>query len=79
MFGFGCIFVFLEYEVVAVTGNVKGAGTDANVSITIYGKTGQTPRLQLKDSTSGNRMFERNNSDIFVLKAKSVGPLTKVR
>jgi hypothetical protein len=67
-----------EYEIVTVTGNVKGAGTDANVFITLFGKTGQTPKLQLKNSSSENQ-FERNQSDIFVLKTKCCGPLTKIR
>lgn len=61
-----------------VTGDVKGAGTDANVFITIFGKTGQTAKLQLKNSSSDD-MFERKNSDRFVLKAKCCGPLDKVR
>ena len=67
----------LEYEVVVVTGSVKGAGTDANVSLTIFGKTGQTPKLALKSNS--RNAFERNQSDIFVLKTVCCGPLTKVR
>ena len=66
-----------EYEVVVVTGNVKGAGTDSNISMTLFGKTGQTPKLSLK-SISRNT-FERSQSDIFVLKTVCCGPLTKIR
>lgn len=68
---------YAEYEVVAVTGNMKGAGTDANVFMTLFGKTGQTPKLQLKNNSSD--CFERNQSDIFVLKTTCVGPMSKIR
>jgi len=64
--------------VVTVTGNARGAGTNANVFITIFGKTGQTPKLQLRNSNS-DEVFKRNQSDIFLLKTKCVGPLKKIR
>jgi len=67
-----------EYEVVTVTGDARGAGTNANVFITIFGKTGQTPKLQLR-SSSGNDVFKRSQSDIFLLNTKCVGPLKKIR
>ncbi|KAK2194040.1 hypothetical protein NP493_3g07026 [Ridgeia piscesae] len=66
-----------EYEVVVVTGNMKGAGTDAKVSVIIFGKTGQTPKLRLKSNSKN--CFERNQSDIFNLKTVCVGPMTKIR
>ena len=66
-----------EYEVVIVTGNVKGAGTDAKVSLIIFGKTGQTAKLQLRSNSKNS--FERNQSDIFNLKTTCVGPMTKIR
>ena len=60
-----------------ITGDKKGAGTDANVSITIFGKSGQTDKLPLKSKSKN--VFERNQSDIFTIKAKCVGPMTKIR
>ena len=60
-----------------ITGDKKGAGTDANVSITIFGKSGQTDKLPLKSKSKN--VFERNQSDIFTMKAKCVGPMTKIR
>lgn len=68
---------FAEYEVVAVTGNEKGAGTDANVFITIFGKSGTTPKLPLKSNRSN--VFERSQSDIFKLKTNCVGAMKKIR
>lgn len=38
---------FIVYEVVTVTGDVKGAGTDANVFVTLYGEYGVTPKVLL--------------------------------
>ncbi|XP_064633987.1 lipoxygenase homology domain-containing protein 1-like isoform X3 [Lineus longissimus] len=66
-----------EYEIIVVTGDVIGSGTNANVFLTIHGKSGVTPKMHLKDTSK--RMFERNQSDIFVMKANCVGPMTKVR
>lgn len=73
----GVIFSFTEYEITVITGDKIGAGTDANVYITIYGKNGQTAKLPLKSKTKN--VFERNTSDIFTEKANCVGPLTKIR
>lgn len=40
--------VFLSvYEVVTITGDVNGAGTDANIFITFFGDYGITPKLHL--------------------------------
>lgn len=66
-----------EYEVTVVTGDKIGAGTDANVFITIYGKSGQTAKLPLKGK--GTNHFKRNTSDVSLVKANCVGPMTKVR
>ena len=41
------LFVCVVYEVSVITGDVKGAGTDAHVFITMHGDRGTTPRVQL--------------------------------
>lgn len=35
------------YEVVTITGDERGAGTDANVFVTLYGEYGITPKVHL--------------------------------
>jgi hypothetical protein len=45
--------------VVVKTGDVVGAGTDANVSINIYGEFGETGELALQTPGDVNK-FERN-------------------
>lgn len=44
------------YEVAVYTSDVKGAGTDANLSCTLHGSVGSSPALQL---AGGRGAFER--------------------
>jgi hypothetical protein len=65
------------YQVRTVTGSKMGAGTDANVYITIFGANGNTGRRSL----SGRMMncFERNQTDEFPLLVEDdLGELSKV-
>ncbi|XP_030006124.1 lipoxygenase homology domain-containing protein 1 [Sphaeramia orbicularis] len=65
------------YEVVAVTGDVKGAGTDANVFVTLFGEFGVTPKVHL--ASKSRTAFEKNKTDVFRIKTHNVGPLKKLR
>lgn len=69
--------LFLEYEIVTVTGDKLNAGTNANVFITLYGKHGISPKINLRNTSEDP--FERNKSDIFVVKSNCVGPIDKIR
>lgn len=42
-----CLISLSVYEVVTITGDVKGAGTDANVFVTLFGDFGVTPKVHL--------------------------------
>lgn len=42
------------YEVVTVTGDIKGAGTDANVFVTLFGEFGVTPKVHLASKWVSN-------------------------
>ncbi|XP_068279481.1 lipoxygenase homology domain-containing protein 1 [Nyctibius grandis] len=67
------------YEVHVLTGNVWGAGTDANVFLSIYGVgRGDTGERQLKRSNKLNK-FEKGQVDVFTIKAIDLGELKKVR
>lgn len=68
----------LSYVVKVYTGDKFGAGTDANVYLTIYGNYADSGERQLKDSDKRNK-FEQNQVDTFVLKAIELGELQKVR
>lgn len=50
------------------TGDVLGAGTDANVFIVIFGEHGDSGELALKNSETYKDKFERNHTDVFSFK-----------
>lgn len=47
------------YNVSVRTGDIYGAGTDANVFLTIYGDLGDTGERKLRKSESNSNKFER--------------------
>ena len=61
----------VKYEVTVITGDVKKAGTDANVHITIFGAHGDTGKRPLTQRFRD--LFERNQKDVFVLEAIDLG------
>ncbi|XP_044287456.1 lipoxygenase homology domain-containing protein 1 isoform X2 [Varanus komodoensis] len=67
-----------SYEVHVITGIVWGAGTDANVYLSIYGERGDTGERHLKRSNHINK-FEKGQVDIFTVQAIDLGELKKVR
>lgn len=70
------IFFFLaatSYLVSVRTGDVRGAGTDANVFVQIFGAKGDTGKLQLRSAENTKNKFERSRTDQFVLEAVDIG------
>lgn len=53
------------YLVTVVTGDVEGAGTNANVYITLHGETGNSPETQLRNPSIDT--FERNSWNDFTI------------
>lgn len=49
------------YKVSVMTGDVYGAGTDANVFLTIYGNLGDTGERKLSKSETNSNKFERGS------------------
>ncbi|XP_067939796.1 lipoxygenase homology domain-containing protein 1-like [Watersipora subatra] len=68
------------YEINVHTGNVPFAGTDANVKIQLYGDRCHSKAINLSE-IRGNyeNSFEKNQTDIFQLKAANVGELKKIK
>ena len=54
-----------------ITADVRGAGTDANVFVTIFGTHGDTGKRALTQKFRD--LFERNQTDKFVLEAIDLG------
>ncbi|XP_048706971.2 lipoxygenase homology domain-containing protein 1 isoform X4 [Caretta caretta] len=67
----------VKYEVIVVTGSEKGAGTDANVFITIFGINGDSGKRALKQKF--RNLFERGKTNRFFLETLELGELKKVR
>uniref|UniRef100_A0A3Q3MN87 Lipoxygenase homology domains 1b n=1 Tax=Mastacembelus armatus TaxID=205130 RepID=A0A3Q3MN87_9TELE len=65
------------YEVVTITGDERGAGTDANVFITLFGEYGNTPKVHLASKSC--TAFERAKTDVFRIRTHNVGPIKKIR
>ncbi|KAG8545266.1 hypothetical protein GDO81_021178, partial [Engystomops pustulosus] len=66
------------YEIHVFTGTMWGAGTDANVFVTIYGEVGDTGERHLKKSNHLNK-FEKGQEDVFTISAIELGELKKLR
>ncbi|CAF2130421.1 unnamed protein product [Rotaria magnacalcarata] len=67
-----------SYEILVYTGDKRGAGTDSNVSITLFSKNGkQTGKIPLKNSNNKDP-FERKQVDKFCVKGDYIGELTKL-
>ena len=67
----------VKYEIIIITGDVKGAGTDANVFITLYGVNGDSGIRQLQQKF--RNLFERDHTDRFVLEMLDLGELLRVK
>ncbi|XP_050409617.1 lipoxygenase homology domain-containing protein 1 [Patella vulgata] len=68
----------VEYIVKVYTGDVSGAGTDANIFVNLYGENGDSGERQMKDSNKMNK-FERNQEDVFSVRAIELGKLVKLK
>ncbi|CAF1005020.1 unnamed protein product [Rotaria sordida] len=64
-----------QYKITVYTGNKSGAGTDADVFITLYGNLAETDAIQL-DNKSNN--FEAGKKDEFTIECPAVGVLNKI-
>lgn len=66
----------VKYEAIVITGDEKGAGTDANVFITIFGSNGDSGRRQLCQKF--RNLFERGQTNRFILELLDMGDLLRV-
>ncbi|KAK1893100.1 Lipoxygenase like domain containing protein 1 [Dissostichus eleginoides] len=67
----------VKYEFIVITGDVKGAGTDSNVFISIYGVNGDSGKRHLQKKF--RNLFERGQTDRFVLEMLDLGELLRVK
>uniref|UniRef100_T1ITA5 PLAT domain-containing protein n=1 Tax=Strigamia maritima TaxID=126957 RepID=T1ITA5_STRMM len=68
----------VQYEIRVATGDIYGAGTDANVYISVFGTSGESGKLQLTKKYTN--LFERGRTDCFIMDLPDdLGELTKLR
>lgn len=62
-----------SFVVTVQTGSVTGAGTDANVYLTLNGDKNKITRRQLEKPESGKNPFENGNKDVFKFDEIDIG------
>ncbi|XP_035174463.1 oxygen-regulated protein 1 isoform X2 [Oxyura jamaicensis] len=67
-----------EYTIQVYTGDKRGAGTDANVHIILFGDEDKSEVLQLSQSLEHQDPFERGKVDTFKIKTKKLGSLHSI-
>ncbi|XP_029443046.1 lipoxygenase homology domain-containing protein 1-like [Rhinatrema bivittatum] len=67
-----------SYLVKVYTGDMRGAGTDANVHIVLIGNEGSSEHIQLTKSLENEDPFERGKVDTFRIMANSIGKLEQI-
>nr|XP_033789545.1 oxygen-regulated protein 1 isoform X2 [Geotrypetes seraphini] len=68
----------VDYLVKVYTGDLRGAGTDANVHITLFGSGSSSKEIQLTKSLEHHDPFERGKVDTFKIMANCVGKLERI-
>lgn len=71
-----CCLADVQYEITVYTGDVKSAGTDSAISMTLFGSEGTTPEFVLDKDES---RFERGGVDLIRMDLDDVGKLLKAR
>ncbi|KAH3764217.1 hypothetical protein Pelo_3920 [Pelomyxa schiedti] len=66
----------MRYIIEVQTGDCRGAGTDANVYIHLFGKLGDSGVYWLPGK---RKSFERSSKDMFVFECYELGPLLSMR
>ncbi|NXI25844.1 LOXH1 protein, partial [Sterrhoptilus dennistouni] len=67
-----------EYTIKVYTGDKRGAGTDANVHIILFGNEDKSEVFQLAHSLEHQNPFERGKVDTFKIKTKNLGSLRSI-
>ena len=70
------VFAATTYNIQIKTGDVRGAGTDANVFIKILGTKDNTGAVQLTTSENHTNKFEQGHIDMFKFDAADVGEVS---
>ena len=71
----------IKYEFIVKTGDVRGAGTDANVFVCVFGEDGKNTGNIVLCGRDGDRskVFKRNGTDRFAVEAIDVGDVQYIK
>ena len=67
------MFTAKQYKISVKTGDIRQAGTDADVFIKLCGDKGDSGKLQLKDPDNHRNKFERDFTDEFTVNTTDIG------
>ncbi|OAF63637.1 hypothetical protein A3Q56_08658 [Intoshia linei] len=70
--------ILTTYLIKVATGNVWGAGTDANIHIVLYGTKDDSGIINLKNSETHKNKFERGTIDKFSVELYEIGSIEKI-
>ena len=65
-----------RYIIKVKTGTERGAGTDADVHIQLFGKKNQTDKILLKNSENSTNKFESGQVDKFFYDLEDIGKVS---
>ena len=71
-----------RYEVLVKTMDEMGAGTDANVFVTLKGDSGELPTVELNKANTADQksnIFEQDSLDKFILFLKDIGKVSSLK
>lgn len=68
-----------SFNISVKTGDVKNAGTDANVHLKIFGSTGETSLIKLENSENNRNKFEKGLVDLFKIENEDIGKIERIR
>ncbi len=68
----------MNYKILFKTGDMHGAGTDADVSIVIFGSKLKTKEISLNKHKNEN-VFENNKIDTFYIDTKDLGEINELK
>jgi len=69
----------ISYNVKVKTGDVRNAGTDADVSLKIFGSRGDTGVKVLRSSDNHTNKFERGKVDEFKIECQDIGKIERIQ
>ena len=68
--------LLVDYEVIVTTSDIRNAGTDANVFITLCGTKGTSDQIAL---TGTGNLFEKGSSHSFRISVDDIGIIKTIR